>query len=283
MTKRNLYIFILALLFNVSFVYADTAITGFIPGQIWYSKDVLVEGDTVKVYTAVWNGDTTSVNARVDFYDKNVILGSRDIVVEPSHLQEVSVSWKVTAGDHVISAKISSSSTVTNGKKEQVILDNVATSEDRTFVPVSLKIENDVPAKTANTVKNEVAKATTVAKDIVPNSISSSFYSVDSIRDSTYTQIVDGKNKTQKQIDLLNQQAQTKSTVVNGKSSTDKAKVTPTESKPLDGTEKPIAYVKLFLLSVLGFIFGMPIIFYGLCAFLIFIIIRFIYRKIRNR
>ena len=50
----------------------------------------------------------------------------------------------------------------------------------------------------------------------------------------------------------------------------------------LSGTEKPIAYVELFLLNVASFIFKSAIAFYLVCAFLLFIIIRFIYKKIKG-
>jgi len=45
--------------------------TGFIPGQIWYSKEILVEGETVNIHTAVWNGEKESFMFKVEFYDKN--------------------------------------------------------------------------------------------------------------------------------------------------------------------------------------------------------------------
>ncbi len=50
----------------------------------------------------------------------------------------------------------------------------------------------------------------------------------------------------------------------------------------LSGTEKPIAYVELFLLNVASFIFKSAVAFYLVCAFLLFIIIRFIYKKIKG-
>ena len=55
-----------------------------------------------------------------------------------------------------------------------------------------------------------------------------------------------------------------------------------TNKKPLSGTEKPIAYVELFLLKIASFIFNSAIVFYLVCLFLVFIIIRFIYKKIRG-
>ncbi len=58
---------------------------------------------------------------------------------------------------------------------------------------------------------------------------------------------------------------------------------TTAESKPLDGVQQPIAYIKLFLLSIAGFIFGIAMVFYGIALFLVFLILRFFYRKIHNK
>lgn len=281
--RKYIFIFILAsFLLSTGFSYADTASgTGFIPGQIWYSEP-LVEGNTVKIYTAIWNGDKDPITVHVEFYDSKVILGSRDLTVEPSKIQEVSVSWKVTSGDHIISAKISSSSITTGGKKENITLDNAKTIEDHTFVPVSTKKEDGTDLKSVDVMKNEITKATTALKDVIPESvgtpIASSLGSIDAFRGNTYTKILDTKIQTQKEIDALEKKDEKTSSP---DSKTTKSETT--QAKPLDATDKPITYVKLFLFSLLSFIFGSKIVFYGIAALLIFIIIRFIFRKIRRR
>ena len=106
---RKLFIYSLLILFltPVTFIYsAETMNSGLIPGQIWYSSEKLVEGQTVNIYTAVWNGGKNPITMKVEFYDKNVILGSREVVVDPFELKNVSIPWKITAGEHAISAKI---------------------------------------------------------------------------------------------------------------------------------------------------------------------------------
>jgi hypothetical protein len=78
------------------------------------------------------------------------------------------------------------------------------------------------------------------------------------------------KNDTQKKIDQIN--------------SDNKAiEISPSGVSLSDATQKPIAYIKLFLFSLFAFILGSKIIFYGLSILIIFLITRFIYRKIRNR
>jgi hypothetical protein len=79
------------------------------------------------------------------------------------------------------------------------------------------------------------------------------------------------KEKTKQEIDQLEGQGSITKEGVN------------TGQKPLDATERPIAYIKLFLLSIVGFVFGSKLVFYGLSLLILFLVLRFIYRKIRHR
>lgn len=260
----------------VTVASADTtSTTGFIPNQIWYSKEPLVQGDTVKIYTAVWNGTASSASFHVQFYDGTTLLGERDSTIAAEDIQDISISWKVTAGDHSISAKINSSTTTTAGKKENVVVETTTTSVDHQFVPVAAK------ATATSEVKTEIDKATNAVKNIFPDSVSdplsTTASSVDTFRSSTYSKITQSKKETQKEIDTLSTSSANTS---NSKSS---PKTQPTQAKPLDATEKPIAYVKLFLLSIVSAIFGSKIIFYGLSALIVILFVRFIYRKARHK
>jgi hypothetical protein len=270
--KKYLFIFsVVSFLVTGFYAHAETInTTGFPPGQIWYSKEPLIAGDTVSIHTAIWNGDSKDISARVEFYDKNIVLGVRDIVIPKAQLKDVFISWKVTSGDHVISAKIVSSTLTTSGKKEPVVISRSSTDEDRKFVPVAIKQVDGVPASSTDVLKNQVSKASSEIQSILPPSVAGNINSFDVFRDSTYKEIKIAKVETQKEIDAKNNP--TKATSPETKN-----------AKILDATDTPIAHVKLFFLTILGFIFGTPIIFYGLCAFVVFIILRFLYRKIRNR
>jgi len=92
--------------------------------------------------------------------------------------------------------------------------------------------------------------------------VKSGLGSMEAFRINIYKNILATTDATQKQIDLYSSS---------------------NHSTATDGTRAPILYIKLFFLLVLGFIFGNQVLFYGLFALLVFIILRFIYRKIRNR
>ena len=271
--------FIFSTIFFAGYVFADNANTGFIPGQIWYSKQPLIEGVTVDIHTIVWNGDVASLSATVEFYDKNVILGSRSVVVAKGSMKDVYVPWKVTAGDHAISASITSSKIVSGDTSKSITLDRRTTGEDKQFVSKVIETVDGVPASSGDIIKNKVLETTSKIDNIIPDAINTPvkgvFASIDNFRTDTDNKIENSKVDTQNAIDKLNN-------IYNSKTNP-KVNSSSNPNTGISGTQKPIAYVKLFLLGVAGFIFHNKWIFYLVCAFLLFIILRFIYRKIRGR
>lgn len=95
--------------------------------------------------------------------------------------------------------------------------------------------------------------------------------SISNFRARTYKNIYQSRIETQKRIDLLENISKS------GKSNNI------TNKKVLDSTEKPIAYVKLFLLSIASFVFSSDVLFYVIFALVLFFILKLFYRKIRNK
>jgi hypothetical protein len=274
---KKYFVFLLIVLSTILvFPVSVLAVTnsGFIPGQIWYSKDTLVEGETVDIHTAVWSGEKDSVSVKVEFYDGSTILGSRDIVLASSELKDVFIPWKITAGDHTISAKITSSTITVSGKKSDVVLGIVTTSNDRQFVPVVVTNNQGVPVSTAtDALTTQIDKTTTEIDGIVPSSVrtpvADAVSTLDSFRDKTSTQLNGYKDATQKEVDSFKSETSTNNTNNN--------------TNIEDATKKPITYIKLYLLTVLAFIFNNRIAFYAILLIVVVYIIRSVYRLIRNR
>lgn len=103
----------------------------------------------------------------------------------------------------------------------------------------------------------------------VNSSIKSNFTKIDSFRADTYRELINIRKDTQKEIDRLS--VESKKVKVNN------------NVKPLDKTELPIAYIKLLLISATSFVFSTALIFYIVCALFAFVILRYFYRKIRNK
>jgi len=267
----------LAILFSLLVlpVYAEAlSNAGFIAGQIWYSSETLTEGSTVNIHTAVWNGEKNPISVKVEFYDKNVILGTRDVTVASLELKDVYVPWEITSGSHTISAKITSSTA--SGSKEQIVLNRKETSNDKQFVSVTTT--NDKGEKVAvadSALQNQINKTTAEIDTIVPEGVqtrvSSAFEVVEGFREETLVKVSSVKEEAKVELDSLKTEEGVSVEITKGNVSIDKA------------TEKPITYIKLFLFTALTFIFGNKIAFYVISIVVIFLVLRFIYRKIRNK
>ena len=268
-----LLIVISVFLSSTSYVFADAS-SGFIPGQIWYSSEELVAGETVNIHTAVWNAEKNSISVKVQFYDKSVILGTRDITLASLELKDVYIPWKVTSGDHVISAKITSSIATVSGKKENVTLERSSTSNDKQFVPVVAK--NEKGEEVENSIENKLENTGEKINEMLPEEVST-FIS------DKFTAIEDFRVEKSDKVDIAKEKAQTEMDIIKSKEVAEGDSKTVASSTNIeDATEKPITYIKLFLFTALSFILGSKIVFYGLSIVIIFLILRSIYRKLRG-
>ncbi len=303
--KKYFLILIIFSSFFVSHVYAEISTsTGFLSNQIWYSQDSIIEGKTIKIYTAVWNGDSNSLYAKIEFYDKNVILGTKNVIIPSKQLLEVSVPWQVTSGDHIISAKIISSSlNTTSGKKEVIVLKRNITTPDRQFVPAVVKTKDGKLLTNNELVSNELNKIGEKINKVIPVSIKKpvleGLTSIDNFRNQTLNKIIDSKKKTQEQVlsfntsNITNTPSSSSSSLssennllgekVINKTFLNKIQIVKKSKSLENATGKPIAKVKLFFLKILEYIFSHKSIFYGIIILVSLYFLRIIYRKITNR
>ncbi|HLP86603.1 MAG TPA: hypothetical protein VK153_01880 [Candidatus Paceibacterota bacterium] len=273
MKKYFVFLFIVFTFLSLNLkVFADAS-SGFIPGQIWYSNDNLVAGETVNIHTAVWNAEKNSISVKVQFYDKDTILGTRDIVLSSLELKDVYIPWKVTSGDHTISAKITSSVVTISGKKENVTLERSSTSNDKQFVPVVAKNEKgqEVESSIENKLGNAGEKINEMLPEEVSTFISDKFAVVENFREEKSGQVDIAKEKANKEMEVIKSREKE-----NG------GKVASASTDTMSATEKPITYIKVFLFTILSFILASKFIFYGLLIIILFLILRSIYRRIRG-
>ena len=182
--KKYFLIPIFVLILGLSFVDTALAISGFVPKQIWYSKDKLIEGETVEIYTSVWNGENEPILVKVDFFDFDIILGSREIVVKSNELKDVSIVWKVTAGEHEISAKIVSSEIVVGEDKKNVSLRYTKTESDKQEVEKEKIVVAKNPS-VADLGSRELSLIEEYLPENVVSTITESYAGVDGFRNKT--------------------------------------------------------------------------------------------------
>lgn len=252
--------------------------SGFIQGNIWYSDDSPKNGSTITIYTGVWNGGDTSLSVKVDFYDNDTYINSQVSNIPPQSLEKISIQWKVTPGDHTITAKIASSTTSSKEGKKPILVARNSTSGDRIFIPATFS--KTIPPPTSNIIKDEVQKVShALETSKVPQLITpltKGYESVDTARSTLYKNVEISKTNTQ--IEIKRNEA---ASLAAGKKNTPLQKSPPT--KILDTTHTPILYLKVFFLQILGFILGSKYVFYGIIAITIWILGKLLYQKVRNK
>lgn len=285
--KKYLLVFLFVLFFSRNVSAQEISTSGFLPGQIWYSSNELVEGKTVFIHTALWNGDVNALSVRVEFYDKNVILGGRDVVVLKDKLMDVSIPWKVTAGDHVISAKIISSTIVSGSNKEPVSLERNRTLEDKQFVSVSVVTADGTKTQAPDLIKNQIEDVASVVEKTISPKISKPIIlgisTVEDFRQETSDKIENEKKIAQKKIAQIGMG--TVSTILSKKLEDPSSKNPTVEdaSKELFSNGKPLQYMKLFFLSGISILLKNKLIFYPILVFVIFRLIVWIFSLFTSR
>lgn len=266
--KKNLLVSVAVLFLGLTLAGEAVAISGFVPKQIWYSKEKLIEGETVEVHTPVWNGESDPVSVKVDFYNHDTLLGTRELVIKPQELKDVFISWKVTAGENLISAKIVSSVVIVGEEKKNVSLRYTETDSDKLEVEKEKKIiEKEVK------VDDSEPKAL-ISEGLLPEkvtvTINEGYSSVDDFRVRTGDKLSINKDKAKEEVETIKNTDSSKDTSIKDK-------------KTEDVVKKPLAYMKLFVFSVLSFIFENKIVFYGLIILVVFFIFKRIFQSFRHK
>lgn len=259
---------IFSIIISISFsqtIYAEVLSgSGIVPGQIWYSKDSLIEGDTTLIHTAIWNDNDYSILTKIEFYDGSILLGGRSITVKSNELKDVSILWKVTAGDHNISAKIASS--LKDSNKEKISLSRISSTSSKNSVSKIVKNGDGEVVSLTNEIKDKV-------EEIVPQDVqvvvSRNINVLENFRLDNSKKISEFKDEAKSNIDLIKKEKSDK--------------VSSSEANLGDSIKGPLAYVKLFFFSILTFIFVNKFVFYLSLVFVVFLLLRFIYRKIKRR
>ncbi len=256
------------------FSFAESS-TGFLDGTLWYSKDKFTEGDTIEIHTALWNAESSTLSAKVEFLDGSTILGTRSVSIAPSKLADVFITWKVTAGDHAIKARIKDAKLAT-GDSSVLDLNLQEESLPKLFVPKKVAkpaLNTASTDEVADSIKQTVNENLPVQ---ISEPVTESITKLDTFRTDTSAKLAQALDNTKEKIKKLESESQTKDTKVVKKG--EEVKKTPA----LPRVDKPIAYVEKFFLAVLLFLFKTSVVFYLLCGVIVFLVLRFIYRKIRR-
>jgi hypothetical protein len=284
------------LLFTPSAIFAETedGQAGFIPSNIWYSNPPDTVGEKIKIYTVIFNPYPSELSGSVSFYDGEVLLGKKTFSISTTGTKDISVDWVVTLGTHKIFAKIEHAKYLkSKGVYEQVaIKENTSETSSYTVYKKILPDVEDVKQNLQSTVESIKTPVSNIGEKIADHTPA---YIAEPV--ATSTNVLENWRKGES--DLLDMKKEEVIAEINAaeqpsitptflkeaedSSSAEDAPTKPKEKTSLSSISTPFAYAKLFFFTLLSYVFTYTIVFYGVLLFLVFIILRFIYRKILRR
>ncbi|HAS84897.1 MAG TPA: hypothetical protein DCS23_02385 [Candidatus Yonathbacteria bacterium] len=104
---------------------------GFVPANIWYSKDPFFAGEKIRIYTIIFNGSSYDLEGAVEFLDNGVLIGKSNFALSSGgRVRDVWVDWKATEGKHTMTARITGTiASIAGGAKRAIVLDNTETGK----------------------------------------------------------------------------------------------------------------------------------------------------------
>ncbi len=89
--------------------------SGFVNG-IWYSNNPFFAGQTVRVYTVIYNNNPFDIRGVVEFKDGAQIIGANQLTILSGRTGEAWVDWTAAFGEHQLSASVNKAEKLEIGK-----------------------------------------------------------------------------------------------------------------------------------------------------------------------
>lgn len=224
--------------------------TGFVDGPVWFSEESLKVDQTVKIYTAIFNGEDTKLTLKVDFIDGTTALSSKEVFVSPNETKTVSTDWKVSLGSHNVYAAITSPKV--NG--ENVLLQRSETGS------VKFSVTKDVPGTAVkNALTGKFGDIFSGEGDFMEKADSwfkMNFKKSEEFREKTLENIKASKEKV--------------------------AKTREDQKKDAKMRDKAVLSAHFYVLAFIGFIFSVSVVFYICAVILIYLALRTIWRILKR-
>ncbi len=117
MNTLSRFILVLLLILSPAFALAQSASAGIPKDLIWFSKSPFYAGETVYVYTVVYNSTPYQFAGTMELRDGLRAIGKQEFSIGPSGASEVvGIPWKVTSGNHDLSMFVMSGTFSLDGK-----------------------------------------------------------------------------------------------------------------------------------------------------------------------
>lgn len=327
---KNLIFVLLFILCGASVAYAsDLPLknAGFVPANIWYSKDPFFAGEKIRIYTIIFNGSSYDLEGVVEFLDNGAVIGKTSFSISSGgRVRDVWVDWTAKEGSHAITARIVNASISASGvAKKSIVLDNAVTGKSERVIDLDtdgdgvgnasdldddgdgvsdvdelqnatdpLKKDTDGDGiSDAKEIELAAAKKAEIEKLLATSTkpTGSILGTLQNVEERIPAPVKEGAAASVNAIERfrlsegyqarLAKEDQAREIKEMGFQKSDSASG---EEKVLgvsvSSAEKPFAYVKLWVLTVVQYFFEWQIIFYGVILYIMYRLVRWLSRRV---
>lgn len=228
--------------------------TGFIDGPVW-ADSVLVKGERIRLYAALFNGENSRVDFKVEFFDGTKSIGKAETSIWPKEAKAVSVDWVVEDGRHnihakIVEAKIDTKTLDLKADQTKKLSFNVGANKDEVKVePETNTDSEDVSTEFSNLI-NKINFKSGSSGDKVKTFVLNTVDKIESWRKSTKSSLDE---------------------------TSDKIKESRKDVSNMKSEVKAMSFLHLAVVQILKFIFSVGTVFYSLGIILGVIVLRKIF------
>jgi len=245
--KFTFFTFLCFILFSFN-AFAYSPKTGFLTDSVWFSEDEVFLNQKIKIYTTLFNGESSDIKIHLNFVNNDIPLEKKEINLIPNESKTVFIEWKVALGQNEIYVEIIE---VKIGN-DDIVLSNKRTKKTRFTIS-----ENTLTSLSGQTITEEFLGFIKEdgKKDKVESWFNRSFEKTEEFRVKYLNLFEESKDKIQKKKE---------------------------KNKDSSSAVKGVTFVHLVLLALVSFIFSVKIIFYVVGFILAFSILKLIFNILKK-
>ena len=164
---------------------------GFAKQSLFLSQSPVTEGDHVRIYAILTNSSASKFTGTLTFKDGTTEIGSVAAAIDAGGTQTASVAWSPAAGDHAVTAELSSGGTVVEQESENFSI----AAKPAPAAPIPPSEQYPVAVGSSQAIQNGIGSLSPAAE----SATAPIFSTIDSLRGGAASlidsQLASAKNK----------------------------------------------------------------------------------------
>jgi len=253
---------------------------GFAPNSIWASRRHITAGNSVAIYTILYNSSDTPFSGDAVFLVDGKPVGTRHFSIKAGETEIASVPWTATAGKHSLSARIEKPSNA-DTKQDAAILNKITDTITIDVVEPPPPLPPSPAAQAVSSVVSALGNGFSTAAPVVLGAAEKVYATTETLRKDASAAITQQLAKNPDNPDNATPSFKQGQATGNRNVKAVAGAVTTSASAPRDAPFLPKIW-KTFLEGAL-FVLNIRALFYLTLAIAIFVVIRLFLYALRDR